>query len=78
MCTGKSIKALVFGQQMERFFGGFILLYGAKMAGGCTGGHILSGSMQCKKQFIFCCICIYSIFINRKIILLQGEINKWG
>lgn len=26
--------------------GGFILIYGARMAGGCTSGHILSGGMQ--------------------------------
>ncbi len=28
------------------FVGGFILLLGARMAGGCTSGHILSGGMQ--------------------------------
>lgn len=28
------------------FVGGFILLFGARMAGGCTSGHILSGGMQ--------------------------------
>ena len=28
------------------FAGGFILIYGARMAGGCTSGHILSGGMQ--------------------------------
>jgi uncharacterized protein len=28
------------------FFGGFILILGARMAGGCTSGHILSGGMQ--------------------------------
>ncbi len=28
------------------FAGGFILLFGARMAGGCTSGHILSGGMQ--------------------------------
>lgn len=27
-------------------FGGFILIFGARMAGGCTSGHILSGGMQ--------------------------------
>jgi uncharacterized membrane protein YedE/YeeE len=26
--------------------GGFILIFGARMAGGCTSGHILSGGMQ--------------------------------
>ncbi|MEE9403457.1 MAG: YeeE/YedE thiosulfate transporter family protein [Algisphaera sp.] len=28
------------------FLGGFLLLFGARMAGGCTSGHGISGSMQ--------------------------------
>jgi len=28
------------------FFGGFIMLMGARMAGGCTSGHVISGGMQ--------------------------------
>ena len=28
------------------FIGGFIMLIGARMAGGCTSGHIISGGMQ--------------------------------
>jgi uncharacterized membrane protein YedE/YeeE len=28
------------------FFGGFILIFGARMAGGCTSGHIISGGIQ--------------------------------
>lgn len=28
------------------FAGGFLLLYGARMADGCTSGHVLSGGMQ--------------------------------
>ncbi|MEZ4874886.1 MAG: YeeE/YedE thiosulfate transporter family protein [Flavobacteriaceae bacterium] len=28
------------------FIGGFLLIMGARMAGGCTSGHILSGGMQ--------------------------------
>ena len=28
------------------FLGGFILLYGARMADGCTSGHMMSGMMQ--------------------------------
>ncbi|GET20415.1 MULTISPECIES: YeeE/YedE thiosulfate transporter family protein [Prolixibacter] len=39
---GKSVsKRLV-----TAFIGGFILIFGARMAGGCTSGHILSGGMQ--------------------------------
>ena len=28
------------------FVGGFILLFGARMADGCTSGHMMSGMMQ--------------------------------
>ena len=28
------------------FIGGFVLIFGARMAGGCTSGHVLSGGMQ--------------------------------
>lgn len=28
------------------FVGGFILIFGARMAGGCTSGHVVSGGMQ--------------------------------
>lgn len=28
------------------FIGGFVVLYGARLAGGCTSGHMMSGMMQ--------------------------------
>lgn len=28
------------------FFGGFLVLFGARLAGGCTSGHMMSGMMQ--------------------------------
>jgi uncharacterized membrane protein YedE/YeeE len=28
------------------FAGGFIVLFGARLAGGCTSGHMMSGMMQ--------------------------------
>lgn len=31
---------------LPSFIGGFILLYGARMADGCTSGHMMSGMMQ--------------------------------
>lgn len=34
------------GRILWAFVGGFILIIGARMAGGCTSGHILSGGMQ--------------------------------
>jgi uncharacterized membrane protein YedE/YeeE len=31
---------------LATFVGGFIVLYGARLAGGCTSGHMMSGMMQ--------------------------------
>ncbi len=39
---GDSVQKRIF----YAFLGGFILIFGARMAGGCTSGHIISGGMQ--------------------------------
>lgn len=31
---------------VHAFIGGFLLLFGARLAGGCTSGHVISGLMQ--------------------------------
>ena len=31
---------------LATFVGGFVVLYGARLAGGCTSGHMMSGMMQ--------------------------------
>ncbi len=41
------------------FLGGFILLFGARMAGGCTSGHILSGGMQFAFSSLFFAIFVF-------------------
>ncbi len=38
--------ASVGGRLAWALVGGFVLIFGARMAGGCTSGHILSGGMQ--------------------------------
>lgn len=40
------------------FIGGFILIIGARMAGGCTSGHVLSGGMQLAVSSL-----VFSIFV---------------
>jgi len=35
-----------FKRYAAAFVGGFIVLYGARLAGGCTSGHMMSGMMQ--------------------------------
>jgi hypothetical protein len=34
------------GRYTAAFFGGILVLYGARLAGGCTSGHMMSGMMQ--------------------------------
>jgi uncharacterized membrane protein YedE/YeeE len=46
------------------FIGGFILLFGARMAGGCTSGHILSGGMQFAFSSLF-----FSVFVFAGILI---------
>lgn len=50
------------------FLGGFILLYGARMAGGCTSGHILSGAMQlAKSSLIFAAFVFIGFLLTGKL-----------
>jgi uncharacterized membrane protein YedE/YeeE len=46
------------------FIGGFILIIGARMAGGCTSGHILSGGMQLSLSSL-----VFAIFVFAGLLL---------
>jgi len=46
------------------FIGGFILIFGARMAGGCTSGHILSGGMQLAVSSL-----VFAIFVFAGLLL---------
>jgi len=56
---GKSVK----NRLMWAFIGGFILLFGARMAGGCTSGHIISGGMQLAVSSLIFGAFVFSAFI---------------
>jgi len=50
------------------FLGGFILVFGARMAGGCTSGHILSGVMQLSlSSIVFGIVVFASLVITGKL-----------
>jgi uncharacterized membrane protein YedE/YeeE len=50
-----------FGKRaMWAFFGGFILIFGARMAGGCTSGHILSGGMQLAASSLLFAVFVFA------------------
>lgn len=45
------------------FVGGFILIFGARMAGGCTSGHILSGGMQLAVSSLVFAVFVFTAFL---------------
>ena len=45
------------------FISGFLLIFGARMAGGCTSGHIISGGMQLAVSSLVFGIFVFSAFI---------------
>ncbi len=50
------------------FVGGFILIFGARMAGGCTSGHILSGGMQLAvSSFTFAAFVFAGLLITGRL-----------
>ena len=57
------------------FVGGFLLIIGARMAGGCTSGHILSGGMQfALSSYIFAIFVFAGLLIMGR--LFYGKAMK--
>jgi len=55
------------------FVGGFILVFGARMAGGCTSGHILSGGMQFSlSSLVFAVFVFTGLLITGKYFYKQN------
>ncbi len=42
----ESLDTFTFKRFLLTFFGGFLVIIGARLAGGCTSGHMMSGMMQ--------------------------------
>jgi uncharacterized protein len=56
------------------FIGGFILIIGARMAGGCTSGHILSGGMQLSvSSLIFAIFVFTGLLVTGKYFYRQSK-----
>ena len=50
------------------FVGGFLLIIGARMAGGCTSGHILSGGMQfALSSYVFAIFVFAGLLITGRL-----------
>lgn len=50
------------------FIGGFLIIIGARMAGGCTSGHIISGGMQfALSSFVFAIFVFAGLLITGRL-----------
>ena len=54
------------------FIGGFILIFGARMAGGCTSGHVLSGGMQLALSSM-----VFAIFVFAGLLITGKYFYKY-
>jgi uncharacterized protein len=55
------------------FLGGFIVLYGARLAGGCTSGHMMSGMMQTALSGYIFALGTFAAAIPLSILLFKKE-----
>lgn len=55
------------------FLGGFIVLYGARLAGGCTSGHMMSGMMQTSLSGYIFALGAFAAAIPISMILFKKE-----
>jgi len=56
------------------FAGGFLIIVGARMAGGCTSGHILSGGMQfALSSFVFAIFVFASLLITGRLFYIKKK-----
>jgi len=64
----------VLSRVIWSFFAGFFLILGARLAGGCTSGHILSGMTQTAfSSMIFGASVIITLLITGKLFYKKGE-----
>lgn len=61
---------------LPSFLGGFIILYGARMADGCTSGHMMSGMMQGSVSGYIFAAAAFAVAIP--VALLTGRAAKGG
>ena len=55
------------------FLGGFVVLYGARLAGGCTSGHMMSGLMQTATSGYVFTLAAFAAAIPTAMLLYRSE-----
>lgn len=78
-CEVQADKKSFWKRYLPSFMGGFLLLYGARMADGCTSGHMMSGMMQGSVSgyifaaFVFAVAIPTAIFAKKRISIKGGK-----
>ena len=54
------------------FIGGFLMLFGARMAGGCTSSHVISGMSEMALSGIVFGIAVFAMGIPTALLLYKG------
>jgi hypothetical protein len=57
---------------LASFLGGILVLFGARLAGGCTSGHMMSGMMQTSVSGYLFTLGTFAVAIPTAIILYKG------
>jgi uncharacterized protein len=63
---------------LPTFLGGFLLLFGARMADGCTSGHMMSGMMQGSVSGYIFAASVFAAAIPAALIVKKINIRKVG
>jgi len=64
------------GRLLAAFLGGIIIMYGARMAGGCTSGHGISGSLQLALSSWVFFLTLFAFGVITALVLFRGGKNK--
>jgi hypothetical protein len=64
------------GRLLAAFVGGAIIMYGARMAGGCTSGHGISGSLQLAVSSWVFFLVLFAAGLATAAALFRGGTNR--
>jgi len=73
-CDSSKGKKTVWQIYLPPFFGGIFLLYGARLAGGCTSGHMMSGMMQGSVSGYLFAVAVFLVAIPIAILIHKKNI----
>lgn len=58
------------------FIGGFLMLFGARMAGGCTSSHVISGMSEMALSGIVFGLAVFAMGIPAALLLYKGGSSR--